>query len=216
MIYFTAFWWGIVSGVFSPCMWAMFPIVLGYVAYETADGKQSKAQGFVLSTGFVLGMAAMFAVLGSAISLVGNFFRLQESVISIIAGIILIAIGLGFLGLYEFRVPGFMNVDLAKPRRRGVIGAIILGVFGAIVMGPCGISYLTPVLTVALEEGRFVFGGVLSFIYGIGHGLPLIVLGTVAGVATTWLRKAQSAKKYIDIISGAALVGVGLYYLWKA
>lgn len=197
-------------------MWAMFPIVLGYVAYETADGKQSKAQGFVLSVAFVIGMAAIFGVLGAAISLVGNFFRLQEQVISIIAGLVLIAVGLGFLGLYEFRVPEFMNVDLGKPGRRGVIGALVLGVFGAIVMGPCGISYLTPVLAVALREGRFLFGGVLSLIYGLGHGLPLIVLGTIAGVATVWLRKVQSAKKYIDIVSGAALVGAGLYYLWTA
>lgn len=216
MVFLTALGWGIVSGVLSPCMWAMFPIVLSYVAYETADGKQSKAQGFVLSVAFVLGMAAMFALFGAAISSLGTFFRTQQQAISIVAGLILIAIGLGFLGLYEFRVPGFMNIDMAKPGRRGILGALILGVFGAIVMGPCGISYLTPVLAVALKEGRILFGGGLSFVYGIGHGIPLIILGTVAGVATAWLKKAQSAKKYIDIVSGAALIGVGLYYLWKA
>jgi cytochrome c-type biogenesis protein len=214
MIYGTAFWWGIVSGVFSPCMWAMFPIVLGYVAYETAGEKSSsKAQGFVLSAAFVVGMASMFAVLGALLSLIGGFLRLQEGYLSMFAGIVLIAVGLQFLGVYTIPLPAFMNADIKAPKRKGILGAVILGVLGAIVMGPCGISYLTPILAVALKEGRFFFGGALSFVYGIGHGLPLIFLGTLAGVATAWLKKVQAAKKYIDIVSGVALVGAGLYYL---
>lgn len=211
----TAFWWGIVSGIFSPCMWAMFPIVLSYVAYETAEGKSSKAQGFILSVAFVIGMAAMFGLMGGLLSFIGNMMRVQQRFISLFAAVILILIGLHFLGVYKIRTPAFMNLDMKQPKRRGVLGAVVLGVLGAIVMGPCGISYLTPVLAVALKEGRVLFGSGLSFLYGIGHGLPLIVLGTIAGVATAWLKKMQQAKKYIDIVSGIALIGVGLYYLWQ-
>lgn len=201
------------SGIFSPCMWAMFPIVLGYVAHETSDDKTSKIQGFVLSTAFVAGMAATFGVLGAMLSVIGGFFRVQEGYLSLFAGIVLIAVGLQFLGVYSIPTPAFMNVDLKAPKRKGVLGAVILGILGALVMGPCGISYLTPVLAVALKEGRFVFGGALSLIYGIGHGLPLIFLGTLAGIATAWLHKVQQARKYIDVVSGIALIGAGLYYL---
>lgn len=191
----------------------MFPIVLSYVAYETVGRQASKAQGFVLSTAFVAGMAATFGVMGAAMSLISGFLRVEDRYISLFAGIVLILVGLSFIGVYQIKLPSFMNVDLKPTKRKGVIGALILGVFGAIVMGPCGISYLTPVLAVALKEGRVFFGGFITLVYGIGHGLPLIVLGTIAGVATAWLKKVQSAKKYVDVVSGIALIGVGLYYL---
>lgn len=193
----------------------MFPIVLTYVAYETAEGTAPKSQGFVLSSGFVLGMAAIFGLLGGAISLVGGFFRTQQYLISLVAGLILIAVGLSFMGVYRLPMPAFMNANLKPTKRKGFIGAIVLGVVGAFVMGPCGISYLTPVLAVALREGRLLYGGSLAFVFGIGHGVPLIFLGTLAGVATAWLKKMQSAKKYIDVVSGVALIVVGLYYLWR-
>jgi len=208
-----SFLWGVLSGIFSPCMWAMFPIMLGYVAYETDRTTASKGQGFILSTAFVAGMAAVFGVMGALLSFVGGFLRVQEAYISLAAGVVLIAVGLHFLGVYELPTPAFMNVDLKAPKHKGIVGAVVLGVLGAVVMGPCGISYLTPVLAVALREGRFVFGGTLSFIYGIGHGIPLIFLGTLAGAATVWLRRVQAAKKYIDIVSGIALIGAGFYYL---
>lgn len=215
MAYLAALGWGIVSGVLSPCMWAMFPIVLTYVAYETSEGDAPKSEGFILSSAFVLGMAAVFGLLGAAISLVSGFFRTQQYLISLVAGIILIAIGLSFVGVYRLPLPRFMNANLGPTKRKGILGAVILGVIGAFVMGPCGISYLTPVLAVALREGRLVFGGVLAFIFGIGHGIPLIFLGTLAGAATAWLKKMQSAKKYVDIVSGVALIAAGLYYLWR-
>jgi cytochrome c-type biogenesis protein len=215
MAYLAALGWGVLSGILSPCMWAMFPIVLTYVAHETADENTPKTEGFVLSSAFVLGMAAVFGVLGAAISLVGGFFRTQQYLISLIAGLILIGVGLSFLGVYRLPIPGFMNSGLGPAKRKGIVGAVVLGVVGAIVMGPCGISYLTPILAVALREGRFAFGGTLAFVFGIGHGVPLIFLGTLAGVATAWLKKMQSAKKYIDIVSGAALIVAGLYYLWR-
>lgn len=213
--YSGAFLWAVASGIFSPCKWAIFPIVLSYVAYETMEEKSSKTQGFILSVAFVLGMTVTYSAMGAAISLVGGFLPIPQGYISLPAGILLIIIGLQFLGIYQIRLPIFLNAGSKPTKRKGVIGAVILGVFGAIFMGTCGISFLMPVLTVALEKGNVLFGTTLLFIYGLGHGLPLIVLGTVTGVATVWLRKAQSAKKYVDIVIGIALIGAGLYYLWQ-
>lgn len=193
----------------------MFPIVLSYVAHETADEAAAKTQGFVLSTSFVLAMAATFGLIGATMGVVGRIFNLNQSWLSLAAGVIMIAVGITFLLNIQIPLPGLSNLSVNKPHRKGILGALILGVVGAIVMGPCGISYLTPILAVALREGRVLFGAGISFIYGIGHGIPLIVLGTAAGLATVWLRRVQKAKRYIDVISGLALIGVGLYYLWQ-
>ncbi len=211
--YSGAFLWAVASGVFSPCMWAIFPIVLSYVAYETMEEKSSKAQGFILSAAFVLGMTVTYSAMGAAISLVGGLLPIPQAYISLVAGVLLIVVGLQFLGVYQIRLPAFLNAASKPTKRKGVVGAVILGVFGAIFMGTCGVAFLMPVLTVALDKGNVLFGATLLFIYGIGHGLPLIVLGTVTGVATVWLKKAQSAKKYVDIVIGIALIGAGLYYL---
>lgn len=210
-----AFLWAVVSGIFSPCMWAMFPIVLSYVAYETVDGGTPKSQGFILSAVFVAGMTLVYTAMGAAISMIGSVLPVPERYISLFAGIMLILLGLNFLGVYQIRLPSFMNAAPRPTRRKGVVGAFILGMLGAIFMGTCGIGFLMPVLTVALEKGNVLYGATMLFIFGIGHGLPLILLGTVAGIASSWLKKAQSAKKYVDIVSGIILIGVGLYYLWQ-
>jgi cytochrome c-type biogenesis protein len=210
-----AFLWAVASGIFSPCMWAMFPIVLGYVTHETIEGESPKSQGFVLSAFFVAGMTLVYTAMGAAISLVGGFLPVSQSYISLFAGILLILIGLNFLGVYQIRLPAFMNAAPKPTRRKGVVGAFILGMFGAVFMGSCGIGFLMPVLTVALEKGNVLYGATMLFIFGIGHGLPLLLLGSLAGVASAWLKKAQSAKKYVDIASGVILILVGLYYLWQ-
>ncbi|MFA5866970.1 MAG: cytochrome c biogenesis protein CcdA [Actinomycetota bacterium] len=208
-----AFLWAAASGIFSPCMWAMFPIVLSYVAHETAKGESPKSQGFVLSASFVAGMTLVYTAMGVAVSLVGGNLPVSQSYISLFAGIMLVLIGLNFLGVYQIRLPAFMNAAPKPTRRKGVVGAFILGMFGAVFMGNCGIGFLMPVLTVVLEKGNVLYGATMLFIFGIGHGLPLLFLGTLAGFANAWLKKAQAAKKYVDIASGIILIAVGIYYL---
>ncbi len=208
-----AFLWAVASGVFSPCMWAMFPIVISYVAYETIEGKTPKSQGLVLSAVFVAGMTLVYTAMGAAISMIGSVLPVPQSYVSLFAGVMLILLGLNFLGVYNIRLPSFMNAAPKPTRRKGVIGAFILGMLGAVFMGTCGIAFVMPVLTVALERGNVLYGATMLFIFGVGHGLPLLLLGGLTGIASTWLKKAQSAKKYVDIVSGIILIGVGIYYL---
>ncbi len=208
-----AFVWAVASGVFSPCMWAMFPIVISYVAYETVEGETPKSQGFVLAAVFVVGMTVVYTGMGAAISMIGSVLPVPKNFISLFAGVMLIVLGLNFLGVYQIRLPRFMNAAPKPTRRKGVIGAFFLGMLGAVFMGTCGIAFVMPILTVALERGNVLFGATMLFIFGIGHGLPLLLLGGLAGLASTWLKKAQSAKKYVDIVSGIILIGVGIYYL---
>lgn len=208
-----AFLWAVASGIFSPCMWAMFPIVLSYVAYQTIEGKTPKSQGFVLSVTFVAGMTLIYTIMGAAISMVGQVLPVPQKYISLFAGVMLILLGLNFLGVYQIRLPQFMNAAPKPTRRKGVVGAFILGMLGAIFMGTCGIAFVMPILTVALERGNVLYGATMLFIFGIGHGTPLILLGSLAGITSTWLKKAQSAKKYVDIVSGIILIAVGIYYL---
>jgi cytochrome c-type biogenesis protein len=196
-------------------MWAMFPIVLSYVAYETVEGETPKSQGFILSAVFVAGMTLVYTIMGAAVSLIGSVLPVPQSYISLFAGLMLILVGLNFLGVYQIRLPAFMNAAPKPTKRKGVVGAFILGMLGAVFMGTCGIGFLMPVLTVALEKGNVLYGASMLFVFGVGHGMPLILLGTLAGIASSWLKKAQSAKKYVDIASGIILIGVGLYYLWQ-
>jgi cytochrome c-type biogenesis protein len=158
-------------------------------------------------------MTLVYTAMGAAISMIGSVLPVSQSYVSLFAGVMLILLGLNFLGVYHIRLPQFMNAAPKPTRRKGVVGAFILGMLGAVFMGTCGIAFVMPFLTVALERGNVLFGATMLFIFGVGHGLPLIVLGTVAGVASTWLKKAQSAKKYVDIASGIILIAVGIYYL---
>src|ERR1700753_1781625 len=96
---------GLVSFL-SPCVLPLVPPYLVYltgatiehVANEEADAASRRA--VMLSAAlFVLGFSTVFVLLGASASLIGGLIRAWSAQLSIVAGIIIIVMGLHFLGL---------------------------------------------------------------------------------------------------------------------
>ena len=74
---------------------------------------------------------------------------------------------------------------------------------------------LASVLSFAAYKQSVAYGAALLFAYGIGVGLPMLVLGTAAsGLARRLDRLGWNG--WVDRLSGAALVALGFYLLWEA
>ena len=74
-----------------------------------------------------------------------------------------------------------------------------------VVVTPTG-----PVLTLALNEGTALRGGVLAFAYALGLGLPFIVAGLAfdrLGGTLGWVRRHHRA---IQITGGVTMMVVGV------
>src|SRR5690606_38146841 len=86
----------------SPCV---LPLLPGYLSYASGLGASEITRGtgnrrlLVLGTlGFVLGFAAVFVVTGALLGGIGATLLARERLITVLAGVLIIVMGLGFIG----------------------------------------------------------------------------------------------------------------------
>lgn len=199
---------GLVS-FFSPCVIPLLPGYLSYVTGLAASELETARRGRMVAGAvlFVLGFSAVFVSLGA---LFGNLgFRLLEfeRQISIGMGVIVIVLGLAFMGF----VPWMQrDVRVHKVPAVGLAAAPLLGVLFGIGWTPCIGPTLGAVSVLALGEASASRGAFLAFVYCLGLGIPF-VLAAVAFKrfmrASSWLRARQ---RLVMIVGGALLVVMGV------
>src|SRR5512147_1005839 len=121
---------GIISSA-SPCVLATIPLVVGYVG-GYADGDRKKA--FLYSIAFILGLSITFTAFGAAAGMLGTMFGMMGGWWYVALGAVAVIMGLQMVGLYQLRLP---LPEEVRPKRRGIIGAFLLGLFFGIVSSPC-------------------------------------------------------------------------------
>ena len=92
------------------------------------------------------------------------------------------------------------------------LGAFFLGILFSIGWAPCALSLMMPVFVLTLTQKISILtGGVLLFVFGLGHGVPIIPLCT----ATSSIRgklgnKYVNAGKWMQTIFGIIIIGIGV------
>jgi cytochrome c-type biogenesis protein len=156
---------------------------------------------------FVLGFSLVFVSYGTLIGWLGDVFFEYGNVISRVAGVLVIALGLSFLGL----IPGMQREwRVHRTPQIGVWSAPLLGVLFGIGWSPCIGPTIAAVQSLALTEASAARGALLSFAYCIGLGLPFILVGLLfrrAMGAIGWVRQHTVV---ITRIGGGMLVLIGV------
>jgi len=192
----------------SPCILSMLPVMLGYIG---GLEKPSKSKGFITSMSFVLGLAATFALLGIAASLLGKAFGQIGSAWLYIIALFSIIMGLQLIGVVNINLPGLQAIP---EKKGGVLGSFGVGLLFGLVASPCATPVLAVLMTYVAGQGVLWYGGLLLFIYGLGHGLPLIIAGTFTAVLKS-LPRLQRWSRYITLLSGGLLIVLGLYFFTR-
>ncbi len=194
---------GLIAGV-NPCCLALYP------AAACACGVQEKSFKRPLrnAVAFVLGVALAIALLGSLAAYIGHVAVMSAPVRYAIAFVPIL------MGVH---LRGWIRLPLMTPRalRPGLSGAFGTGLLLSLIIGPCGTPVLASVLSYAAYKRSFLYGGVLLFLYGIGDGLPLVLVGTAAGGVLKRLDWSRFGN-WIDPIVGSLLILLGFYLLWRA
>ncbi len=194
----------------SPCVLAIMPMVIGYVGGHSA-GDRSRAVRYSLL--FALGLSLTFTVLGAAAALLGRLLGEVGQVWYFIVAALAVAMGLSLMGVYEIRLPFAAKMQTKK---RGALGAFLLGLLFGVVSSPCATPVLVVILTFVASQGQVVYGTLLLFVYAVGHCALIILAGVVTGFVEYFLqaRGAQNFSMWAKKVSGVLVTIGGLYILY--
>ncbi|MDN5558310.1 MAG: cytochrome c biogenesis protein CcdA [Ruaniaceae bacterium] len=196
----------------SPCVLPLVPGYVGYLGGVSGLGREKSsgpnvgrvALGSIL---FVLGFTVVFVTFGVAFAAAGARLAPYLDVIMRVAGVIVIVMGLAFLGYVPFLQK---EARFHATPRFGLIGAPLLGATFALGWTPCMGPTLAAVLSLALGGADPSRGALLAFAYCIGLGAPFIALALVfARTSRTWGWLATH-RTTITKVGGALLIVVGL------
>ena len=202
MQYLITFLEGIVSFV-SPCMLPMLPIYFSYFSV----GTKTKQSMFLRTVFFVLGFTFVYAVFGMFAGALGSFFVEYESLLHIVCGIIIIALGLNFIGV--LKIP-FLKGLHAHQEVNGNFSAFLFGILFSVSHLPCIMALLGSALVLAAYQGTALRGILLLILYSLGMGIPFLVSALLMDKLTRLFDAIKKHYKIINIVSGILLVVFGI------
>jgi cytochrome c-type biogenesis protein len=209
---------GLVSFL-SPCVLPLVPPYLIYLTGATIEhvsndetAKASKRAVMLAALAFVLGFSTVFVALGASASFIGSFIRAWSAQLSIAAGIVIIVMGLHFLGLTRI---GFLMREgrLTAPKPVGLWGAYVMGLAFAFGWTPCIGPILAAILSVAAAEATVVKGAGLLAVYSAGLGIPFLL---AAFMIEQFASLFNRMKRYLNTIErgiGVLMVLTGIAFL---
>ena len=190
----------------SPCLLPLLPL---YVTYFAA-GQHNRRRTLFNALGFVLGFALVFTVLGAFAGTLGMLVLRHRPWVNIIGGLIVVALGLSFLGL--FRLPFLHKLQPKRVNTQDMrFGkSVVFGLTFAATLTPCAGPMLGIALMQAAQAGGTLRGMLLLLVYALGMGLPLVacamLMDTLKGVLA-FLRRHQNK---IHRASGILLILLGI------
>jgi len=213
LAYVAAFVGGVLIS-FTPCIYPVIPITVGYIG---GSCRGSKGKGFFLSLAYVLGMAVTYAALGSAAALSGQVFgqTAANPAANIIVGNICILMALSLLDVFHVRIPAFVTGSAAGKSRGGIFGAFGIGLASGLVVGPCTAPVLGVLLVFVGTKQNVLFGTSLLFVFALGMGALLLVVGTFTGLLSS-LPKSGRWTEAVKKGFGVFLLLVGEYFILEA
>ncbi|VAX42231.1 hypothetical protein MNBD_PLANCTO02-2116 [hydrothermal vent metagenome] len=195
----------------TPTVMATVPVVMSYVAGEP-ELKRWKAA--TRSLAFVLGTATTFGIYGLVFAWAGSSLApLFGANGFLIAGIVMVVLGLAMIGKLRLRIPG---ISAPEKRVESLAGAYALGLpFGFVGSAcPCSIPVVLAMLFYAGSIGSPWFGASLLFVFAFVRGLPLLIAGTFAGLLKE-LKGFATWQSRLEKISGVILILLGVVFVVK-
>ncbi len=192
----------------TPCVYPMIAIT---VSVFGARNTQSRREAAMLSTVFVLGIAALFTPLGLFAATTGGVFgaALASPVVLIGLAVLFLALAASMFGAFDIDLPAGLKNRLAMVGGVGYKGAFFIGLCSALIAAPCTGPVLGFLLTWVGTTGNVAFGALALFVYALGLGLLFWVVGTFS----VSLPKSGQWLEWVKSVFGVVMVVAALYYL---
>jgi cytochrome c-type biogenesis protein len=193
----------------SPCILPLYP---GFLAYLSGRQEtiQSKYGRYSLGLFVLAGVLTMMLALGLLIALLSVSIGAALSIAIPIADLLIIALGIALLLDYNpFKRLPQLQVPLLK---NPYINAYVYGLLYGPIALPCSGPLVVGLFTYSLTAGEVFSKLSIFFWFGIGFGIPLLLLSLLSGAAQRWIvRFFARHARLVNLVGGLLLVGVGVY-----
>jgi cytochrome c-type biogenesis protein len=212
---------GLVSFL-SPCVLPLVPPYLIYLTGATIehvanDETEASSRRAVMISAllFVLGFSTVFVLLGASASLIGTFIRAWSAQLAILAGIVIIVMGLHFLGLT--RIGLLMREGrLPIPKPVGLWGAYVMGLAFAFGWTPCIGPILAAILSIAAAEATVAKGAGLLAVYSAGLGIPFLIAAFMVEQFSSLFSRMKRHLATVERAMGVLMIITGIGFLTGA
>ncbi|MGA8688821.1 MAG: cytochrome c biogenesis CcdA family protein [Methyloceanibacter sp.] len=221
--YFGALIAGLLSFL-SPCVLPLVPpylCFLGGATFDQLSGEEETPRHVYVtivlsSVAFVLGFTTVFVALGATATAAGQLLIANFSLLSKIAGLIIIVAGLHFLGLIHLPILHREARYHADTRPAGLLGAYLIGLAFAFGWTPCIGPVLGAILAIAAGEDSVRQGVSLLFIYSLGLGIPFVAAAVAIRPFMNAMQRFRRHLATVEKVMGGFLVLTGILFLTNA
>jgi cytochrome c-type biogenesis protein len=202
----------------SPCVLPLVPPYLTYMSgasFEQLRGDDRAVQARVVLTSvfFILGFSVVFVTLGATATAFGQAFRQALPALGPLAGLLIIAMGIHFLGIFRIPLLDRQVRHNGPSVATGPGGGFLLGLAFAIGWTPCIGPILAAILSVAANENSALQGATLLGVYSLGLGVPFLLAGLAVGPFLAFFGRFKRNLGLVEKIVGVLLVITGVLFL---
>lgn len=208
----------------SPCVLPLVPPYLCYMAGVSIDDFRGDAEGaraatparlalLAASAAFVLGFSTVFIALGAGASTIGGLLRAWQQELAIAAGLVIIVMGLNFLGLIRIPILSREARFQGPGKPASTAAAYVMGLAFAFGWTPCIGPVLGPILTLAGGRDTVGDGAMLLAAYSLGLGIPFILASLFSGAFMRFLGRFRVHLGRVEKAMGGLLVVAGVLFL---
>jgi len=205
------------AALFAPCcIGVLLPSYLASIF-------RTKTKIFLMTFIYFLGLLTIFLPLGLGVASLGRLFSAYHSVIFVVGGLFMIALGLSLVLGKSMMIPLHVKPKLGK--QHGFWSLYVLGIFSGIATSCCA-PVLAGVLALSLLPGSLALGAVYSLAFVMGMVVPLFILAMFIDRSKV-LERFNSLKRRVHyslfghevsvfishLVSGGLYIAVGLVIL---
>lgn len=202
----------------SPCVLPLVPSYLslmsGLGANEMAGATKTDQRTLLrASLCFVAGFTVVFAAFEAGASTLGRILQDHQQVMSQIAGVVIILMGLAFAGLIR---PAWLMRERrfhVSPAQLGGWAPLVMGMAFAFGWTPCIGPALGAVLVLSRDQQTLARGEVMLLCYSLGLGVPFVATGVCFGRLAGVLGWARDHLRAVNLVSGLVLAALGVLLL---
>ena len=214
----------------SPCVLPLVPPYLCYMAGVSVedfreqvdigpDGSavaRPKSVRFPLvlaALSFVLGFSTVFVALGAGASTIGSLLRVYQQELAIAAGVVIIIMGLNFLGVFRLAFLSREARFQARGNPANPAMSYVMGLAFAFGWTPCIGPVLGPILTLAGAKDSVADGAILLAVYSAGLGIPFLIAAFFSGAFMRFLGRFRAHMGKVEKAMGILLIIAGILFL---